>query len=64
MEKDKIFEKVYININDLMALGISRMDGYNIISKCQCIMKEKGMYVPKAHPKLIATKIFRQFMKI
>lgn len=64
MKKEEIFEKPYLNINDLIALGLSRMDGYNIISQCQKIMKSKGMYVPKAHPKLIATKVFRQFMKI
>ena len=31
MTKEEIFEKPYLNINDLIALGLPRMDGYNII---------------------------------
>ena len=64
MTTEEIFKKTYLNINDLIALGLPRKDGYNVISECQYIMRQKGMYVPKAKPKLIATKVFRQFMKI
>lgn len=64
MTQEEIFKKTYLNINDLIALGLPKKDGYNVISECQYIMHQKGMYVPKAKPKLIATKIFRQFMKI
>lgn len=60
--RKEILDKLYLNSQDLVQLGLTIKSARKVINEVQIQMNLKGMYVPQTKTKLADTKMILKYL--
>lgn len=60
--RKEILDKLYLNSQDLVQLGLTIKSARKVINEVQIQMELKGMYVPQTKTKLADTKMILKYL--